>query len=432
MEKPSEKQLLTAFEHYQAGRWSQAELIASAITQEFPTHQFGWKVLGAVLTQMGRIEDALIPMQKSVHLEPLDAEAHNNLGVTLLELGRLGEAQESFTQAGALQPGYAEAHNNLGNTLKELGRLEAAENVYKKALAMQPDMPALQISLILLLECHRPSTEIQHPIVMAQKAIKDFTISGGPQGALCDGAVVDLCGHFASVLTENQIQVESEYSQIFRRNSVHLDCKRHMRIFDQSNVIPKFCFSCYKVQIEPRSVMDLIKLFVVFDQLELVGNNIRKCMVERRPELSGFYKAFVFCAKLEDANEIAHYLSEVITTQVGVDIDITVKRGCSEYASSFPHYKNTDKSEGEFMEYPANWKAIEDSYDSRNGITRAAGNSTLSGFNLMDALVIRNWIAYGQGIGDPSAFRLNQDIVWSNQIFREAKHRAEKCPFQPQ
>ena len=105
MEKPSEKQLLTAFEHYQAGRWSQAELIASAITQEFPTHQFGWKVLGAVLTQMGRIEDALIPMQKSVHLEPLDAEAHNNLGVTLLELGRLGEAQESFTQAGALQPG---------------------------------------------------------------------------------------------------------------------------------------------------------------------------------------------------------------------------------------------------------------------------------------------------------------------------------------
>ncbi len=136
---PSQKQLSSLLEHYQNGRVNDAEKLAASITNEFPQHQFAWKVLGAVLKQTGRVMESLTAMQKSVQLAPQDAEAHSNLGVTLKELGMLEEALASYAQAIALKPDYAEAHSNLGVTLKELGRLNEALASYKQAIALKPD-----------------------------------------------------------------------------------------------------------------------------------------------------------------------------------------------------------------------------------------------------------------------------------------------------
>jgi Flp pilus assembly protein TadD len=136
---PSQEQLSSLMEYYQTGRYSDAEKLAKSITQQFPTHQFGWKVLGAVLKQTGRIIDSLTSMQKSVQLAPQDAEAHSNLGVALQELGRLDEAEASYTQVIVLKPDSALAHNNLGNTLKELGRLDEAEASLRQAVALKSD-----------------------------------------------------------------------------------------------------------------------------------------------------------------------------------------------------------------------------------------------------------------------------------------------------
>ena len=44
-----------------------------------------------------------------------------------------------------------------------------------------------------------------------------------------------------------------------------------MSIFKEHGIIPEFCFSCFKVQVEPNSVIDLIKLFVVFDYFKKIA-----------------------------------------------------------------------------------------------------------------------------------------------------------------
>ena len=107
---PPQELLNSLLGHYQNERFSDAEKLAVQITQDFPKHQFAWKVLGAVLKQTGRVVDSLTAMQRSVQLAPQDAEARSNLGNTLQELGRLDEAEASFNQAIALKPDYAEAH----------------------------------------------------------------------------------------------------------------------------------------------------------------------------------------------------------------------------------------------------------------------------------------------------------------------------------
>ena len=150
--EPTQQQLNRLLEHYQAGRYVDAEKLSLSITQEFPKHQFGWKVLAAVLKQNGRISESLVASQKSVQLNPQNAEVHSNLGIILKELGRLKEAEASLRQAIKLKPDLAEAHNNLGNTLKTLGRLDEAEVSLRQAIALKPDFAEAYNNLGVMLQ----------------------------------------------------------------------------------------------------------------------------------------------------------------------------------------------------------------------------------------------------------------------------------------
>ena len=102
--EPSQQQLNSLLEHYQAGQYVDAVKLSLSITQEFPKHPFAWKVLAAVLKQMGKINESLVAGQKSVQLNPQDAEAHNVLGNTLQEHDRLDEAEASYRLAITLKP----------------------------------------------------------------------------------------------------------------------------------------------------------------------------------------------------------------------------------------------------------------------------------------------------------------------------------------
>jgi len=145
--KPPRELLDSLLGHYQNQRFSEAEKLSKEITQDFPKHQFAWKVLGAVLEATGRKSEAANANRTAVSLSPQDAEAHNNLGNTLKELGRLDEAEASYNQAIVLKPSYPEAYSNLGNTLRELGRLDEAEASNKRAIELKPDLAQFHYNL---------------------------------------------------------------------------------------------------------------------------------------------------------------------------------------------------------------------------------------------------------------------------------------------
>ena len=154
--EPSKQQLNDLLEYYQAGRYADAEKLSLSITQEFPKHQFAWKVLAVVLKLTGRINESLIVSQKSVQLDPQDVGARNNLGNTLQELGRLDEAEASYRQAIALNPNLIDVHNNLTNTLQKMGRLNEAEVSLRQAINLKPDYAEAYHNLgVLLRELRR-------------------------------------------------------------------------------------------------------------------------------------------------------------------------------------------------------------------------------------------------------------------------------------
>lgn len=134
---PQEINMLVAL--FNKGCYTELESSARAMTEHFPCHGFGWKVLGIALKQQGRPAEALIPMQKATELLPGDVSAFSNLGVILKALGKFSEAETSYRQALRIKPDHAESHNNLGNLLLIQGRPAEAEASHRRALDINPE-----------------------------------------------------------------------------------------------------------------------------------------------------------------------------------------------------------------------------------------------------------------------------------------------------
>ena len=55
--EPSQDQLNSLLEHYTARKLEEAEALATSLTKQFPEHPFGWKVLGVIFEQTGRLRE---------------------------------------------------------------------------------------------------------------------------------------------------------------------------------------------------------------------------------------------------------------------------------------------------------------------------------------------------------------------------------------
>ncbi len=118
------------------GKYQEVGRVARLMTENYPQHGFGWKMLGSAIRSS---REALVPMQKAALLLPNDFEVHYNLGQVLQELGRIEEACDCYMRALQINPNFAQGLNNLGVVFHQLGKLNEAEASYRRALTIQPD-----------------------------------------------------------------------------------------------------------------------------------------------------------------------------------------------------------------------------------------------------------------------------------------------------
>ena len=79
------------------------------------------------------------------------------------------------------------------------------------------------------------------------------------------------------------------------------------------------------------------------------------------------------------------------------------------------------------MDYIPDWEAIENDYDAHHQSDRPLrGAPTMRGFSLSDLLIIKNWLGYARGIGDPSVADFSLDRVGSDRLTVAAKRRKAK------
>ena len=128
-------------------------------------------------------------------------------------------------------------------------------------------------------------------------------------------------------------------------------------------------------------------------------------MIEKREDVSGNYKGFIYCSSVEEGENIQNKLKSILIKNLGTDCSISLKRGCSEFALKYPSYKKASVNKNEMMPFDKTWKSLEEiidnriwNADSKKGII----HPSVTGPTLRDILVMRSWLLYANKIGDNS------------------------------
>lgn len=376
------------------------------------------------------LKEAIMEAESLSQQYPNISVIYNIYGIINHALGDWEKSADCFSKAIKLKPAYAEAHHNLGIALDNLEQLEEAIFSYTKAIELKPDFAIAHESLIRILTFYNPEKSNLNPCVVANKLLQTINYSYGSNTQISDDDVVTFFQRCNNVIFENINYLNSDETEIFRSNTVDLKCERHFNVFNAFNVIPEYCFGCYKVQVGLRNVMELFKLYFVFDKLNLKNNNPRKCMLEMRPEVPGAYKGYIYCFSLNEANEIQNQLTAILNKKINKNISITVKRGCSEFGIAYPQYKKINQNDGQLMKYNEKWrskeKSIDDKLAKRNQSKQRVLRKNLPGATVSDILIMCNWLVYAKIIGDPSYKKIIKEIPMSPIIEKKLSNKLSK------
>jgi Flp pilus assembly protein TadD len=107
-----------------------------------PASALLWARLAQPLRALGKSQEPLDAMLKSVQADPNQAEDWYNLALLQSNLGDKKSAIDSFHKSIALDPEFPDSRNGLGAALAETGQLQEAEAQFRGALSIRPALPA--------------------------------------------------------------------------------------------------------------------------------------------------------------------------------------------------------------------------------------------------------------------------------------------------
>ena len=379
---------------------------------------------GIINVNLKNYDSAINCFLKALKINPNYAEANNNMGALLKTIGKTKESIVYFEKAIKIKPDFANAYNNLGASYNLMGEWEMAIQNYDRCLKINPNEKDSFNNLINLLTFHDPEKKDLNFIIKTNNLLKKNNFKFDENKIINDDQIIEYFKISNNIITENLNKTEYNFTEIFRKNTYNLNCKRHFEVFNNFNVIPEFCFNCYKVQVEPKNIIDLLKLYIIFDNLNLKKNNTRKCFIEVRPQIGGLYKGLVYCRGVEEAEQIESLLTPIVKNVINNKTSIAIKRGCSEFAISYPKFKDKKNT----MQYEKSWKEKENIIDQKLfKEEKIFLKDTISGHTINDFLIIRNWMMYAKKIGDKHYDKFNCNIQISKymewQISRQLDFR---------
>jgi tetratricopeptide (TPR) repeat protein len=120
------------------GRFEEAIALQQRFAARFPAHFAAQYSLANAYRLAGRLTEAIAAYREAVRLNPGFAGAHHGLGAALLRAGREADAAPCFRAAVRAKPDWAAAWLDLGTTCAAVGELDEAATALRRALALQP------------------------------------------------------------------------------------------------------------------------------------------------------------------------------------------------------------------------------------------------------------------------------------------------------
>jgi tetratricopeptide (TPR) repeat protein len=382
---------------------------------EFPNDKMINRIFASTYFKIMDWENSIKYNNKILSQEKDKFKIYTNIGVAFFKLGEIHKSIDAYNKAIQDKANFEMAHCNLAISYIEIGMYEKAMSSFLKILHLNKNNFFAQKNLIYLFNFISPKNINEHSLLKINNQInnisKNLEITEFDQPQNLKKILIES----DNIIKKYYKNLLSEETQIYRKNTKDLNCKRHFGVFNKYNIIPKFCFSCYKIQINLQNVVDLIRLYFIFDNLYLENNNIRKCIVETRKNIKGNYKGYIYCREISEAENIIKIINDMLINKKLDNFRIEIKHGCTEYYKSYPEFEDINFNGQQKMNYKKDWAKNEFIFDNiepkRSENNKKIWLKSIRGINLCDILIIKNWISYANLIGDNS-----YKLIYDNKL----------------
>ncbi len=346
-------------------------------------------------------------------------------GIKYYKLGKITEAINCFESSTEENINNELTHESLGICYMEIGEYQKSIENFNKVLDFNNRNERSIFSIIHLLNFVKPKDSKKNNIFSTNEKI--LYLNNKLREKISDISIIkEVFEKADSYINESFNKINYKETQIFRRENKKLDCDRHFKVFNKFNIIPKYCFSCYKIQIIVKDVLELIKLYFLFNQSFIEKSILRKCMIEIRPSVKGNYKGFVYFDNLQDSAETLEILKKkILETKIEAK-KIEIKHGCSEFYKKFPDYEIINFNGKQKINYDENWKKYEQIVDNENILKKKVFvGSTLNMLTLADFFILKNWLIYAEFLGDRSYEKIFSKKITNNFLNKILKEQYE-------
>ena len=389
------------------------------LSVKFPNDQTVNKLFATVYLKKSDWQNSIKYNKKILLNEKNNYKIYTNIGFAYFKLGEIHKSIEAYKKSIEDNSNFEIAYNNLAISYIEIGHYKEAFSFFLKTLNINKNNYFAKKNLIYLLNFISPKNNKDHSFIGINNEIKKIFKDLKKINLNKIDILTKVISYTEDIIEKNYKNFVYEETQIYRKNSQDLNCKRHFKIFNKFNVIPKFCFSCYKVQINLKNVIDLIQLYFIFDNINLQKNNIRKCVVELRDKVKGNYKGYIYCEELIEAKMVKEELNKILVDENFNNFKIEIKHGCTEYYKSYPKFKKINFKGSQEFSYKQDWqekeKAIDQLEPTRSEMNKKIWVQSAKGINLSDILIIKNWISYAYILGDHSYKKVYKNRI--NETF---------------
>ena len=419
-------ELKEIIEELKKNNFSTALSKTETLYKKYPNDRILIKLFASIYFNLGQWEKALRYYKEVLNFESQKFKIYCNIGVSYFQLGKINKSIIAFKDAINDNPNFDIAYDNLGISYLELGKYEDAIQNFILSLKLNEKNFNSKKNLINSLTLFKPKNKNDHVLIKLDDQISNIVDDHKIKNFYDEKNIKLILEKSNEFINNYKNNIYTHETQIFRKNLENLNCSRHFKVFNKFNIIPKYCFTCYKIIFHASNVVNLIKLYSLFDNLNLKNNNIRKCIVETRKNIKGNYKGYIYCKGLEDAQEVYETVNKIVVNENLNDFKISIKHGCSEYYKIFPEFEKINFNGKQKFKYDKDWeikeKLIDDEEPFRLEGDKKIFSKSISGISLSDILVINNWINYAKITKDnsyKSIYEKKINISFLNNILED-------------
>lgn len=221
MPEPTAAEIDALFTRFEQGQNETAQQFAQTLTERYPNHPLGWKMLGAVLAQRQYSQEAVTALEKALQLDPNDSECWNTLGVAFEDLTQFDQALLCYARAAKLAPRFVATFYNLAALAYRFGQSEDAKLYCRHALSLEPKHVKCHLVLGAILRDEQQFAEAidcyQHALALQPNNAEILSSLGNTQLALGQlDSALDLQQR-AVQIKPNHPEILSNLGNVFQR-----------------------------------------------------------------------------------------------------------------------------------------------------------------------------------------------------------------------